>query len=122
MEAKQKQLAAPKRSQKDVLAALRKSITRVEVCIPKPSGKNISIKFTKNEEYFMVRSKMKVDKRIPIDLLSGFAAKLKCTVLPGGKERTIRGVNWRISWANAANLIGKENVGKSKTLTCKLVV
>jgi hypothetical protein len=81
----------------------------------------MSIRFTKNESYFMVRSKMKVDKRIPIDLLSGFAARLKCTI-EGGKERTIRGVNWRISWTNAERLIGKKNVGKSKTLTCKLVV
>jgi hypothetical protein len=68
----------------------------------------------------MVKSKLKVDKRIPIDFLSGFSAKLRCDV--GGKAKRISGVNWTITWKNAANLIGKDNVGVNKTLTCKLIV
>jgi len=69
----------------------------------------------------MVRSKMRVDKRIPIDFLSGFSAKLKCGI-GDGRVKTISGVNWTITWKNAANMIGADNVGKNRTLTCKLVV
>jgi len=69
----------------------------------------------------MVKSKLKVDKRIPIDFLSGFSAKLNCGI-GDGRVKKISGVNWTITWKNAATLIGKDNVGVDKTLTCKLVV
>jgi len=69
----------------------------------------------------MVKSKLKVDKRIPIDFLSGFSAKLRCGI-GGGKEKKISGVNWTITWKRAAALIGKGNVGVDKILTCKLIV
>lgn len=69
----------------------------------------------------MVKSKLKVDKRIPIDFLSGFSAKLRCDV-GDGRVKRISGVNWTITWKRAADLIGKDNVGVDKTLTCKLIV
>jgi hypothetical protein len=69
----------------------------------------------------MVKSKLKVDKRIPIDFLSGFSAKLGCGI-GSGKVKKIRGRNWTIRWAEAARLIGQEYLGKDVTLNCKLVV
>lgn len=43
-EAQQKKMSAPKKSQKDILANIKKAMVTVKVCIPKPRGNNIQIR------------------------------------------------------------------------------
>jgi hypothetical protein len=73
-------MAAPKRTQASAFKKLLALKTRIQVCVPKPRGKAIVMKYVKNEDYFMVKTIMRVDKRIPLDFISGFSAQLRCSI------------------------------------------